>query len=87
MSKLLRDFLEEFLKTATCEETRGMVGQDYIRCGKPAVAIVKTKDTNPYAMCLMDAYHNIANRGAILVFTTDETLRGESHADKSRKDR
>jgi hypothetical protein len=75
--KLLRDFLAEFLKTATCEETTGMIREEYLRCGKPAVAIIKSRDVNPYAMCLMCADHNINNRNATLIFTTHKELRNK----------
>jgi hypothetical protein len=73
--KLLRDFLADFLLIATCEETTGMIGEEYMRCGKPAVAIIKSRDVNPYAMCKHCAWHNVTNRNAALIFTTDENLK------------
>jgi hypothetical protein len=48
---------------ATCQETSGMIGDDYIRCGKPAVAIVGTRDQQPYFMCAPHASHTVNNRG------------------------
>lgn len=71
MIRLLRDALIEFLANGRCEETHGMIGEQYLRCGAEAVAIVKTRDPNPYPMCLAHATHNIDNRGAVLMFAPD----------------
>ncbi len=59
-----------------CVETLAMVGDKYVCCGWPAVAIVKHvgRDEGPYAMCLSHAAHNVGNRGAVVVkwFGSDE---------------
>lgn len=49
-----------------CEETFGMVGDDYLRCGKPSVVRLQHRGRaeGPYVMCLDCAVHNIANRNA-----------------------
>lgn len=47
---------------ATCQETWGMIGEEYLRCGQPAVAIVKGRDVNAYYMCDACASHNVNNR-------------------------
>lgn len=65
----------EMLKDKTCEETTGIIsGTDtYIHCGRPAVALVKhiCRREGPYFMCLPCADHNIRNRDAIALLTTD----------------
>ena len=50
----------------TCEETTGMIGEQYLRCGAPAVVLVKHKGRNegPYFMCGPCANHNVRNRRA-----------------------
>ena len=52
----------------TCEETTGFDErtQQYIRCGRPAVALIKHRGRieGPYWMCPEDADHNIKNRNA-----------------------
>lgn len=50
----------------TCEETVGMIGDEYLRCGRPAVVLVqhRNREEGPYSMCLECGDHNIANRNA-----------------------
>lgn len=67
---------------STCEETTGtatfgdLVCDMYLRCGKPAIALVKHRDRNegPYFMCGPCAYHNTRNRNseALLVQNGEE---------------
>lgn len=54
--------------TATCEEVLMMVGEQYIRCGDPAVMVVKHvgRREGPYRMCAGHGTHNVANRGAVI---------------------
>jgi hypothetical protein len=51
----------------TCEEVRGMDGDEYLRCGAPAEMIIyhKRPGEHPYRMCRFHGTHNIENRGAI----------------------
>lgn len=60
----------------TCEETWGMIGDRYLRCGKPAVVIVqhRGRDEGPYAMCYACADHNMRNRNAGPVEWLDKEL-------------
>jgi hypothetical protein len=61
---------------ATCEEVITKIGEKYIHCGKPAVALVyHSREGRSYSMCLGCADHNIDNRGGVLVFTTNDELR------------
>jgi hypothetical protein len=55
------DFTEK-----TCQETSGMVGDRYIRCGARAFVLLKYRgrDEGPYFMCLACGDHNIRNRNA-----------------------
>ncbi len=48
----------------TCEETTGMVGDDYIRCGAPASRLIQPigRSEGPYWMCDPCASHNVRNR-------------------------
>lgn len=49
-----------------CEETEGMIGDQYLRCGDPAKTLVKHRGRSegPYWMCPVHADHNIHNRDA-----------------------
>lgn len=49
-----------------CEETTGMVGETYTRCGAPAVMLVKYRgrEEGPYFMCFGCGTHNARNRNA-----------------------
>lgn len=49
-----------------CEETWGMVGDKYLRCGKPSVVQVQHRGRaeGPYFMCLEHGWHNVKNRNA-----------------------
>lgn len=49
-----------------CEETLGMIGSQYLRCGAPAKTLVQHRGRNegPYWMCDEHAHHNIHNRNA-----------------------
>jgi hypothetical protein len=48
----------------TCQETTGMVGDRYLRCGAPAKTLVQPRGRTegPYWMCDACASHNIHNR-------------------------
>lgn len=50
----------------TCEETTGMIGDRYLRCGAKAIGLVKHRNRNegPYFMCGPCANHNVKNRNA-----------------------
>lgn len=52
-----------------CHETTGMIGDSYICCGLPAVAIVQHRDRTegPYPMCFGCANHNTHNRNAEVI--------------------
>jgi len=47
----------------------------YLACGAPAVAIIDNGDSRPYHMCLGCAVHNLRNRGASIIYTTDPDLK------------
>lgn len=72
---LLRNILDNFLRLATCEEVVTMVGENYIRCGRKATAIVKHtgRDEGPYALCEFCASHNVNNRGGVMVYQRRRT--------------
>jgi hypothetical protein len=62
--------------SAACEETTGMRpveeqspgSDDYVRCGAQAAAIVLSeRGKRLYFMCHGCAYHNVHNRGVVLV--------------------
>lgn len=59
-----------YFKDKTCEETTGTIGENYIRCGRQAVAIIKHRgrDEGPYFMCGPCASHNVQNRNAVALF-------------------
>jgi hypothetical protein len=59
---------------ARCQETSGFVNGDYIRCGAPAIAIVGTKDPQPYYMCLPHSAHTVQNRGGKYIIPPQETI-------------
>ena len=48
----------------TCQETTGMIGDRYLRCGAPARTLVQPRGRaeGPYWMCAPCADHNIRNR-------------------------
>ena len=48
----------------TCQETTGMIGEEYLRCGAPAETLVQPRGRTegPYWMCSACANHNIRNR-------------------------
>lgn len=53
-------------KGVTCQETTGMIGDKYLRCGLPATVIVwHNGDQKAYPMCPMCGDHNVTNRGGI----------------------
>jgi hypothetical protein len=54
-----------------------MIGDQYLRCGLPAVALVQRRGRTegPYYMCLEHADYNCRNRNAELLATDDEELR------------
>lgn len=58
----------------TCEETTGMIGDKYLRCGRPAVMVVQHRGRNegPYAMCRECGWHNCRNRNAGVVEWLDK---------------
>ncbi len=49
-----------------CQEASPASHSFYIPCNQPAVKVVKTRDPEPYRMCLMCATHNQKNRGAVI---------------------
>lgn len=57
----------------TCQETTGMIGDDYIRCGAKTVGIVlHYRDQKAYPMCLPCTVHNVNNRGGVLLASIDD---------------
>ncbi len=60
----------------TCEEVTGIIGEQYLRCGAPAVVVVqhRGRSEGPYAMCLPCADHNMRNRNAGPVEWLDKEL-------------
>ena len=52
-----------------CQETTGMIGNEYLRCGAPAVALIQHRGRHegPYYMCRGCADHNVHNRNADVV--------------------
>lgn len=54
----------KFKDIHTCEETTGMIGDAYIRCGASAKILVQPRGRTegPYWMCDSCASHNIMNR-------------------------
>lgn len=60
----------------TCQETTGMIGDKYLRCGQPAVVVVQHRGRNegPYDMCYACADHNLRNRNAGVVEWLDTEL-------------
>ncbi len=51
-----------------CQETRDMIGDDYIRCEKPAqMLVLHYRDQKAYPMCLPCGDHNVMNRGGVLI--------------------
>lgn len=58
----------------TCEETTGMLGETYLRCGRPAAALVQHqgRKEEPYFMCDACANHNVRNRNAVALLSTAE---------------
>ena len=53
-----------YLDDKGCEETTGMVGDSYLRCGAPAVALISFdgRSEGPYFMCRFCANHAVHNR-------------------------
>ena len=69
-----------------CQETVGMIGDDYIRCEKPAVMLIqhRSRAEGPYYMCLECGTHNLDNRNAeLLAGSRSSTGDGEEPADAS----
>ncbi len=58
-----------------CEETYGMIGDKYLRCGATSLALVqhRGRSEGPYAMCLEHADHNIRNRNAECIGVSKST--------------
>lgn len=56
-------------KMPPCEETWGMIGDKYLRCGKPSISRIqhRGRDEGPYYMCLEHAWHNVHNRNAEVI--------------------
>ena len=52
-----------------CQETTGMIGNEYLQCGAPAVALIQHRGRHegPYYMCIECANHNVHNRNADVV--------------------
>ncbi len=58
-----------------CQETTGMIGDNYIRCGTtPVVAEVTfvSRNEGPYAMCHPCMDHNVRNRGGTITKWLEE---------------
>ena len=62
----------------TCQETTGMIGEQYIRCGKTAYVLVQHvgRSEGPYWLCAECADHNIRRRGGRDI--TGTTLKKEA---------
>lgn len=54
-----------------CQEASPMSGHRYFACGRPAVTIIENGDERPYYMCRGCAFHNLRNRGASIIYSTD----------------
>lgn len=52
-----------------CQEAAFSLGANYIECGRPATHLVfhEHDGRNVYLMCDACAYHNVKNRGAVLL--------------------
>lgn len=51
-----------------CEETQGMIGSLYLRCGLASTMLIfHEKDSKVYPMCEACGTHNRDNRGGIQV--------------------
>src|SRR5437868_8375473 len=50
-----------------CQEASILSRQRYLACNKPAKAVVANKDSCIYFMCAECAYHNVNNRGGVLI--------------------
>ena len=50
---------------AECQDALGMVGNRFIRCGRPAKVIIALEDDHdhPYYMCRECSLHCVRNRG------------------------
>ncbi len=64
------------LSDLRCEEASILSRETYIPCGAPAAAIVwhAHDGKHIYLMCLACAWHNVRNRSARLLLTTDPAL-------------
>lgn len=60
----------------TCMETRGMIGNRYLRCNLHAVVILQHRGRNegPYPMCFECGDHNMRNRNAAPLKWLDKAL-------------
>jgi hypothetical protein len=59
----------------TCEDTLGMIGDRYLRCGEPACMLIDFRGgtEGPYWMCAEHGTHALDNRsGRALPFVIDE---------------
>jgi len=57
-----------------CQEASPMSGHRYFACGAPAVTIIDHGDERSYYMCYRCAMHNLRNRGASIIYSTDEVI-------------
>lgn len=64
-----------------CQEASPMSGHRYIPCGSPAMTIIYSgdRDARPYYMCIPCAMHNLRNRGAAIVYSSDGVIRKMMH--------
>lgn len=67
--------LKSIPKDQGCQEASPMSGNRYFACGAPAVAIVDNGDERSYYMCSSCAMHNLRNRGASMVYSSDVELK------------
>jgi len=57
-----------------CQEASPMSGHRYFACGSLAVTIIDNGDERSYYMCYKCAMHNLSNRGASIIYSTDDVM-------------
>ncbi len=69
-------FLTELVGAQPCEGMRNEpeLRFAYLRCGNPAIAVIKGDDPRAYFMCGPCAIYSVKHRGGILWFTVDKYL-------------
>jgi hypothetical protein len=59
--------------TGPCEEASILSRETFIPCGMPSVGLVwHSKDRRAYRMCRGCTFHNVSNRGGILLAAAAE---------------